>query len=88
MGQLGIHHDSLVTEKLLSRSQPESRLKLATGYFNLTDAYMKTITNACPADCSILMAHPNVSKFINLYFLYKYSVHLFMYINVYFFAKK
>lgn len=60
MGQLGIHHDSLVTKNLLSSSLPNSILKLATGYFNLTDGYMDTITNDCLADCSILMAHPNV----------------------------
>lgn len=61
MGQLGIHHDSLVTRKLLSKAQPASQLKLATGYFNLTDDYMQTITTGCPAQCSILMAHPSVS---------------------------
>lgn len=62
MGQLGIHHDSLVTKNLLSSSLSNSKLKLATGYFNLTDGYMDTITNDCLADCSILMAHPNVCR--------------------------
>lgn len=65
MGQLGIHHDSLVTKKLLSKALDYSELKLATGYFNLTQNYMDTITNECPAKCSILMAHPNVSSHLN-----------------------
>lgn len=71
MGQLGIHHDSLVTNNLLSCSLKHSKLKLATGYFNLTDGYMDTITNDCLADCSILMAHPNVCvlRFPNIIFV-------------------
>lgn len=62
MGQLGLHHDSLVTKKLLSASLKHSMLRLASGYFNLTDTYMHTLTHDCPASCSILMAHPNVSE--------------------------
>lgn len=64
MGQLGIHHDSVVTRKLLSASLENSKLKLASGYFNLTDEYMNTITQSCLANCGILMAHPTVSSFI------------------------
>ncbi|XP_055385153.1 CDP-diacylglycerol--glycerol-3-phosphate 3-phosphatidyltransferase, mitochondrial [Condylostylus longicornis] len=63
MGQLGIHHDSIVTKKLFSSSVPGSLFKLATGYFNLTDEYMNTIQNDCFAQCSILMAHPNANGF-------------------------
>lgn len=61
MGQIGIHHDSVVTKRLLSKCIKDSRLKLATGYFNLTQEYMDTLTHKCLAQCSILMAHPNVS---------------------------
>lgn len=61
MGQIGIHHDSVVTKRLLSNCIQDSRLKLATGYFNLTQEYMDTLTHKCLAKCSILMAHPNVS---------------------------
>lgn len=61
MGQIGIHHDSVVTKRLLSNCINESRLKLATGYFNLTQEYMDTLTHKCLAQCSILMAHPNVN---------------------------
>lgn len=67
MGQLGIHHDSLVTKSLLSGALENSKMKFATGYFNLTDDYMNTLTTNCSAYCSILMAHPNVIKcFINI----------------------
>lgn len=67
MGQLGIHHDSVVTGKLLSSSLANSSLKLASGYFNLTDEYMNTITHECHANCNILMAHPTVQF---LYFVH------------------
>jgi CDP-diacylglycerol---glycerol-3-phosphate 3-phosphatidyltransferase len=67
MGQLGIHHDSVITKRLLSTSLSGSEMKLATGYFNLTRDFMDTITNNCLAVCNILMAHPNVS--LNLYYV-------------------
>ncbi|XP_030376035.1 CDP-diacylglycerol--glycerol-3-phosphate 3-phosphatidyltransferase, mitochondrial [Scaptodrosophila lebanonensis] len=63
MGQIGIHHDSVVTKRLLASCNSGSRLKLATGYFNLTQEYMDTITHNCLAQCSILMAHPNANGF-------------------------
>ncbi|XP_017041198.1 CDP-diacylglycerol--glycerol-3-phosphate 3-phosphatidyltransferase, mitochondrial [Drosophila ficusphila] len=63
MGQIGIHHDSVVTKRLLSSCVSGSRLKLATGYFNLTQEYMDTLTHKCLAQCSILMAHPNANGF-------------------------
>lgn len=68
MGQIGIHHDSVVTKQLLSNCIDGSRLKLATGYFNLTQEYMDTITHKCLAQCSILMAHPNVRPSISIFF--------------------
>ncbi|ETN59812.1 cdp-diacylglycerol--serine o-phosphatidyltransferase [Anopheles darlingi] len=64
MGQLGIHHDSLATKQLLSGCLRGSRLQLATGYFNLTETYMRTLTNDCQAQCNILMAHPNANGFL------------------------
>lgn len=64
MGQLGIHHDSLATKSLLSGCLTDSKLKLATGYFNLTETYMETLTKDCHAECSILMAHPNANGFL------------------------
>uniref|UniRef100_A0A1B0DQC2 CDP-diacylglycerol--glycerol-3-phosphate 3-phosphatidyltransferase n=1 Tax=Phlebotomus papatasi TaxID=29031 RepID=A0A1B0DQC2_PHLPP len=62
MGQLGIHHDSVVTKALFQNSQPNSRIRMATGYFNLTPEYMNSITD-CQAECAILMAHPNANGF-------------------------
>lgn len=62
MGQIGIHHDSLIVRRILASAVSGSGLKMATGYFNLTDTYMKALTNECVANCSILMAHPNVIK--------------------------
>uniref|UniRef100_A0A4Y0BPP7 CDP-diacylglycerol--glycerol-3-phosphate 3-phosphatidyltransferase n=2 Tax=Anopheles funestus TaxID=62324 RepID=A0A4Y0BPP7_ANOFN len=64
MGQLGIHHDSLATKQLLSGCLAGSQLRLATGYFNLTETYMHTLTNDCQAQCNILMAHPNANGFL------------------------
>lgn len=63
MGQLGIHHDSVVTDTLFQRAMPESRIHLTTGYFNLTHTYMDTIVSKCQAYCDILMAHPNANGF-------------------------
>lgn len=63
MGQLNIHHDSLATLKILSSAQKGSMLKMATGYFNLTQSYMDAIVNDCNAKCSIIMAHPNANGF-------------------------
>uniref|UniRef100_A0A6B2EDX6 CDP-diacylglycerol--glycerol-3-phosphate 3-phosphatidyltransferase n=1 Tax=Phlebotomus kandelakii TaxID=1109342 RepID=A0A6B2EDX6_9DIPT len=64
MGQLGIHHDSIVTKAIFQNSQPNSCIRMATGYFNLTQEYMDSITD-CQAKCAILMAHPNANGFKN-----------------------
>lgn len=63
MGQLSIHHDSIVTKKILGATEKGSVLKMSTGYFNLTQSYMDTIVSECGADCSIIMAHPNANGF-------------------------
>lgn len=60
MGQLDIKQDSLVTEKLLHEAPKGTKLKIATGYFNLTRQYMKTVLNYSKAECNFLMAHPKV----------------------------
>lgn len=64
MGQLNIHHESIVTKKLFSSALPGSKINLSTGYFNLTQNYMNTITNECSAMCNILMAHPKANGFL------------------------
>lgn len=63
MGQLGIHHDSVLTENLFLKALPDSRINLSTGYFNLTQIYMDTLAVKCQANCDILMAHPNANGF-------------------------
>lgn len=63
MGQLNIHHDSIVTKKILESAEEGSFLNIATGYFNLTQSYMDTLVNECKANCSITMAHPNANGF-------------------------
>lgn len=74
MGQIGIHHDSVVTRKLLQSSVEGSEFKLATGYFNLTQDYMDILTSQCVAQCSLLMAHPNVSI---LFYNFVYIRHVY-----------
>jgi CDP-diacylglycerol---glycerol-3-phosphate 3-phosphatidyltransferase len=63
MGQLNIHHDSVVMKRILGSAEEGSKLNMATGYFNLTDTLMDTIVRDCGADCSIVMAHPNANGF-------------------------
>lgn len=63
MGQLNIHHDSVVMRRILVNTEPRSTLNMATGYFNLTQSLMNTIVKDCGADCSIVMAHPNANGF-------------------------
>lgn len=60
MGQLGIEQDVMITEKLLSDAPVGTTLNISTGYFNLTNLYMKTIIKKSKATCNILMAHPQV----------------------------
>ncbi|XP_076263885.1 phosphatidylglycerophosphate synthase 1 [Rhynchophorus ferrugineus] len=64
MGQLGIEHDSYVTEKILAEAPRNSYLKIATGYFNLTSQYMNTLIYDTQANCEILMAHPKANGFL------------------------
>lgn len=64
MGQLNIHHDSIVMQRILANAERGSRLNMATGYFNLTQTLMDTIVKDCDADCSIIMAHPSCNGFL------------------------
>lgn len=63
MGQLNIHHDSHVMKRILMNAEKDSKLNMATGYFNLTQTLMDTIVKDCQADCSIIMAHPSCNGF-------------------------
>ncbi|VEN37128.1 unnamed protein product [Callosobruchus maculatus] len=58
MGQLGIEQDAQITDKILADAPPNGKLKIATGYFNLTDQFTNTIISKSKAQCDILMAHP------------------------------
>lgn len=63
MGQLEIHHDSVVTRRIFQNALRQSKIKLASGYFNLTEELVAAIIDHSQADCSILMAHPNANGF-------------------------
>lgn len=63
MGQLNLHHDSVVTRRIFQSALEHSQIKLASGYFNLTEELISSIIDYCAADCSILMAHPNANGF-------------------------
>lgn len=64
MAQLGVEHDSQVTEKILSEAPENSKLYIASGYFNLTEDYADTIISNSKAECNILMAHPEANGFL------------------------
>lgn len=64
MGQLGVSQDESITERLLSEAPLGTNLNIATGYFNLTRKYMRTIINASNANCQVLMAHPTANGFL------------------------
>lgn len=64
MGQLNIHHDSIVMKRILMNAEKGSKLDMATGYFNLTETLMDTIVKDCDAQCSVIMAHPSCNGFL------------------------
>ncbi|KAG5889305.1 hypothetical protein JTB14_031951 [Gonioctena quinquepunctata] len=63
MGQLGVEQDAQITEKIFAEAPIGSRLKIASGYFNLTHQYMDTLIRKSKAHCDILMAHPKANGF-------------------------
>lgn len=64
MGQLGVHHDSVVTTMIMETALPHSTVHLATGYFNLTQNYMSSIVEHSSAKYNLLMAHPTANGFM------------------------
>lgn len=64
MGQLGIEQDSYITDRLLAEAPEGAKLKIATGYFNLTSQYMNTLIQNTSAECEIIMAHPKANGFL------------------------
>jgi len=64
MGQLGIKQDSHVTSKILRNGAQGGIFYFATGYFNLTDSYMRDMMDSEQSKYSILMAHPKANGFL------------------------
>lgn len=64
MGQLEIIHDTLITNQIFAEASAGSEIRIATGYFNLTNLYIETLIEKTKAHCDILMAHPMVSDLI------------------------
>ena len=73
MGPFGIEQDYVVTETLFQNAPEKSHIKLASGYFNLTEKYIETILNQSLASFNILTASPEVSRFCNKIFLFQVS---------------
>lgn len=63
MAPLGITQDQEVTERLLAHAPAQSTLRLATGYFNLTEQYSNVILNNHNSRFDLLVASPKVNGF-------------------------
>ncbi|XP_064607284.1 CDP-diacylglycerol--glycerol-3-phosphate 3-phosphatidyltransferase, mitochondrial-like [Liolophura sinensis] len=63
MGPLGITQDEDTMRRLLRSADSGHRIRLASGYFNLTDQYMDILLNQSLAQYEILMASPQVNGF-------------------------
>ncbi|XP_038212304.1 CDP-diacylglycerol--glycerol-3-phosphate 3-phosphatidyltransferase, mitochondrial isoform X1 [Zerene cesonia] len=64
MGEFNINQDEEATCKIMETVPEGSHLRLATGYFNLTEKYAKILLKHCKANISLLMAHPNANGFM------------------------
>jgi len=60
MGPANINVDERVTSKLFRNAPSGAVLYLASGYFNLTDNYRRSILDQCTATFEILTAAPEV----------------------------
>ncbi|GIY96968.1 CDP-diacylglycerol--glycerol-3-phosphate 3-phosphatidyltransferase, mitochondrial [Caerostris extrusa] len=63
MYTFGIRQDEQVTERFLRWAEPNSHIKLASGYFNLTSHYMNIILKSSKSFFSLLVASPKVNGF-------------------------
>jgi CDP-diacylglycerol--glycerol-3-phosphate 3-phosphatidyltransferase len=63
MGPANVTVDEQVTNTLFRRASSDVTIYLASGYFNLTDHYMHSITNDCTAAFRILTASPQANGF-------------------------
>ena len=60
MGQLGIDLDHLATTRLLHELPERSKVRLASGYFNLTDDYVHDVVFHSQSELDVLTASPEV----------------------------
>ncbi|XP_037286599.2 phosphatidylglycerophosphate synthase 1 isoform X3 [Rhipicephalus microplus] len=63
MAPLDITQDQEVTERLLAHAPARSTLRLATGYFNLTERYSNIILHNQSSRFDLLVASPKVNGF-------------------------
>lgn len=64
MGEFKITQDEQATQRILASTPKGSYIRLATGYFNLTEEYAQTLLRNCKSKISLLMAHPNANGFL------------------------
>ena len=64
MGPVNVNVDEQVTSRLFRSAPPGAVLYLASGYFNLTDNYRRSIVDQCTATFEILTAAPEVLIFL------------------------
>jgi len=60
MGPVNVTVDEQVTSRLFCHAPPSATLYLASGYFNLTNRYQRSIMDQCRATFEILTAAPEV----------------------------
>jgi len=60
MGPMNVTVDEDVTSRLFRDAPPRAILYLASGYFNLTNNYRRSIVDQCQATFEILTAAPEV----------------------------
>ena len=64
MTPLGVGNDTDITTRFLSELPSQTLIRLATGYFNMTEDYCKTILEQSKAHFSVLTASPEVSNIV------------------------
>ncbi|XP_059047104.1 CDP-diacylglycerol--glycerol-3-phosphate 3-phosphatidyltransferase, mitochondrial [Achroia grisella] len=64
MGEFNITQDEQATQRILASTPEGSYIRLATGYFNLTEEYAQILLRNSKSNISLLMAHPNANGFL------------------------
>lgn len=80
MGPYHITNDSTITKMFLTNAEDNSKIQLASGYFNLTEEYMRCVLQQSAASYNILMAHPKVWYVSHLHVYIagrRYSIYLY-----------